>query len=594
MSKAAPGKGILNKLALFVRHPTTPWSDLERHLPTPEVTETLQAFQETVGPQDRSVLQAALQARRRNDTIRQEEFNLLRQTRQQLRAQAAAEAPPVPEVASAVPPVSPMGAPTGASKQVTVEKIARIEAQMADDWPERDPAAARERQRLGGGVQMPASLEGGVTQPAHLQARADILPTPPAPLPLSIEAIDFPTVADDADAGVEGAAWSVIEEAAVRFASGNDDAAEQALRAALAQQVDRRAQLLAWHALLDWCHARGDLDAFEETAAELADQCGVPVPRWPGSPAAAGPAAEAAALAAVVPTPSRSDQWRCPPFLDLAAVQSLQAVVAQPGVDKWLDWNELVSADAQAAEALLALTNAWATLPLVFHFRGGGVLRRRLKASTPSGRRENESVWWLLRLALLRLMHRAEEFDLVALDFCVTYGVVPPVWSPPASRCETADAASPAEGALSTVPMELPVPAVDEPLRPLVTQLGGLDVMEWPAMATDTVPFTTHAAAPPAAAAGPALAGVLQGDLSGPLASVQQASRGLAPGDTLSIDCHALRRLDFAAAGSLLQWLLATQAQGLRVELVEVNRLVAGFFHVVGIDEAVTVRLRQY
>ena len=87
---------------------------------------------------------------------------------------------------------------------------------------------------------------------------------------------------------------------------------------------------------------------------------------------------------------------------------------------------------------------------------------------------------------------------------------------------------------------------------------------------------------------------MLQGDCSAALAPLQAASERLATGDTLRVDCHALRRLDFAAAGSLLQWLLATQARGIGVELVDVNRLVAGFFHVVGIDEAVMVRLRQY
>ena len=589
MNKAANGKGLLNKLALFVRHPTTPWSELERHVPPPEVAETLQAFQETVGPQDRSVLQAALEAKRRNDAIRLEEFNLLRQERARLQREAgpaaADSAQGVPSAAAA--PGMPAAPRTGdGGPQQTIEKIARIEAQMAEDWPDGDSPAARERRRLGGGVDMPASLDGGVTQPAHLQARAEVRAQP-----LPIEPVDLFAETDTPDR-VEGAAWSVIEEAAVRYAGGDEGAVEPVLRAALAQQVDRAAQLLAWHTLLDWFHAQGALDAFEEAAAEMAERHGVPVPRWPGVPSA--PGEPQAGVAGVAVTGSPMGRWVCPPFLDLEAVQALQATVAQPGNAKWLDWTELVSADASAAEALLALAQAWSEQPLVFHFRGGGVLRRRLKASTPSGRRENEAVWWNLRLALLRLMHRMEEFDLVALDFCVTYGVVPPLWSAPASRYEVADQlpAGAAEGV--TVPMELDVPAVAEPLQPLVTQLGGLDVMEWPAMATDVAPLSGAVAATPGAGAAPVLAGVLQGDCSAALAPLQAATDRLPAGDTLRVDCRALRRLDFAAAGTLLQWLLATQARGVAVELVEVNRLVAGFFHVVGIDEAVTVRLRQY
>ena len=56
---------------------------------------------------------------------------------------------------------------------------------------------------------------------------------------------------------------------------------------------------------------------------------------------------------------------------------------------------------------------------------------RRTSASTPSGRRENNPVWWRLRLATLQLMGRADEFDLAALDYCVTYGVTPPEWAAP-------------------------------------------------------------------------------------------------------------------------------------------------------------------
>ncbi len=585
MNKAANGKGLLNKLALFVRHPTTPWSELDQHVPPPEVAETMQAFQETVGPQERSVLHAALEAKRRNDAIRAEEFNLLRQERLRLQAQAPATqeaAEPSPSVsAAAAQPAAPR---SGEGLQQTIEKIARIEAQMAEDWPGGDSPAARERQRLGGGVDMPASLDGGVTQPAHLQARAEVREQP---LPIQpIELFNEPESPDR----VEGAAWSVIEEAALRHASGEAAAVEPVLRAALAQQVDPAAQLLAWHTLLDWHHAQGALDAFEEVAAEMADRHHVPVPRWPGSPPPL--AAQASPLPAAKRGAPVAGPWVCPPFLDLEAVQALQARVAQSGTEQWLDWTELVSADASAAEALLALAQAWSEQPLVFHFRGGGVLRRRLKASTPSGRRENESVWWNLRLALLRLMHREEEFDLVALDFCVTYGVVPPLWSAPASRYEVVDLLP--EGGGSTVPMELDVPAVAEPLQPLVTQLGGLDVMEWPAMATDVTPLPVVGAAAPGQPASPALAGVLQGDCSAALAPLQMASQGLAAGATLRVDCRALRRIDFAAAGTLLQWLLATQARGIAVELVEVSRLVAGFFHVVGIDEAVVVRLRQY
>ena len=37
-------------------------------------------------------------------------------------------------------------------------------------------------------------------------------------------------------------------------------------------------------------------------------------------------------------------------------------------------------------------------------------------------------------MEVLRVVHRPDEFELVALDYCVTYEVSPPSWD--SSRCE--------------------------------------------------------------------------------------------------------------------------------------------------------------
>lgn len=109
--------------------------------------------------------------------------------------------------------------------------------------------------------------------------------------------------------------------------------------------------------------------------------------------------------------------------------------------------------------------------------------------------------------------------------------------------------------------------------------------------------------------AGPAvhLEGVLQGDMAQALQALDAAVEGVAPrasspgegavsppSRVLVIDARRLQRVDFAAAGALLQWLLAARGRGVRVELDGVNHLLAVLFHVVGIDEVATVRLRQY
>ena len=51
-----------------------------------------------------------------------------------------------------------------------------------------------------------------------------------------------------------------------------------------------------------------------------------------------------------------------------------------------------------------------------------------LRDATPSNDRGVNPAWWKLRMEVLRVMHRPDEFELVALDYCVTYEVSPPSW----------------------------------------------------------------------------------------------------------------------------------------------------------------------
>lgn len=571
------GGGFLSKVARFVRHPTVDWNELDART---------QAVDE-----EREALKAAIQRKRRNDQVRHRELNALREVMRQQRAHPPASGVEAVEPVSVPPPTG-----QGVDKSRTIEQIARIEEQMSAHWLQRQSGAnAGDGLHIGSGTTIPARLEGGVTVPAHLQARAGEAPA----FDMTID-----IVTEDPNTGVadwEGAlSHPAIAEAAVRFANGQFEETELALRNLMVQEALSPTAQAAGGVLLDTLYARGDLDAFEEFAAEYADRFGVPVPRWPVGAPEAPSSATAHAPAQAAPD---LHAWTCPLLLDAAAVAELHRLVAQSGGHKWLDWTDLVSADLPAAQALLTVVETWLQQPIEFHFRGGAVLRRRLKASTPSGRRENDPVWWLLRLALLRLMHRREEFDLAALDYCVTYGVLPPEWVEPVSHHQVAETAPP-EG--QPAPPEVPdLPS--EPIHPLDTQLVGLDVLEWPAMVTtiqgsetqfppvavdtDTPWSRTEPARPGMAVA---VAGVLQGDIPQTLQALDAALQAHPLDQVFRIDCRALHRVDFAAAGSFLQWFMTTAARGLKVELVDVSRLVGAFFHVVGIDEAVTVRLRQY
>lgn len=574
MTQGDPSSGgFLSKVARFVRHPTVDWSELEGR---PAGVD-----------EERAALKAALQRRRRNDRVRHRELNDLRELMTRLRESS-------PQVqtqgGSSILTVSPSTG--GASdKSRTIEQIARIEEQMSSNWQPRPPSPGS----AGAGLTIPARLDGGAAVPAHLRTGRNSSTT----FPMTID-----LVTEDPHAGaVEwDAALShpVIAEAAVRFANGQAGDAQKALRGLMAQEGLSAAGRAATVVMLDVLHATADLEGFEELAAEYAERFGVPVPMWPARQSA-GVAADGAGPDAGDGGPTAGTQvWTCPMLLDEGAVRELERLTTDGRSPKWLDWTHLVSADASSAQALLALTQRWLGQPLDFRMRGAAVLRRRLKASTPSGRDENDRVWWQLRLALLRLMRRREEFDLAALDFCVTYGVLPPDWEEPACRFQVAEDLPDASTA---EPVGRHALAEEEPIQPLSTQLAGLDVHEWPAMATTMAGMDSQAPAPDGAvwvdtAAGTArraaLEGRLSGDVAPTLAALDQRLAVHPAGEPLRIDCSALQSVDFAAAGTLLQWFMAASGRGVKVELDGVSTLIGAFFHVVGIDEAVTVRLRQY
>ena len=53
-----------------------------------------------------------------------------------------------------------------------------------------------------------------------------------------------------------------------------------------------------------------------------------------------------------------------------------------------------------------------------------------------------------------------------------------------------------------------------------------------------------------------------------------------------------LVRIDFAAAGTLLNWVMARDARGQRVHFVDAHRLIGPFFNVIGIADHATVAVR--
>ncbi|MEG2629272.1 MAG: hypothetical protein RSB42_00275, partial [Comamonas sp.] len=114
-----PG-GLFSKVARFVRHPTLHWSELGAQADAPPE------------PADKQLLRQTLERKRRNDFVRQREFEQLRKLRQQ-EAQSASGAEVLSE--SAGPSTSLQGnIASPDTRAVMLQKIDAIEEQMSQQW----------------------------------------------------------------------------------------------------------------------------------------------------------------------------------------------------------------------------------------------------------------------------------------------------------------------------------------------------------------------------------------------------------------------------------------------------------------------------
>lgn len=617
MSKDDSNGGFLSKVVKFVRHPTTSWADLD----------TRQADRES--EYSKAALKEMIERKRRNDFVRKREFDMLRKIRS--REGTSPEGPGMrPSFFQSSLPSKPD------DRAETLKKIDEIEAQMSMQWwKTKGPdslvstgSSLNAGAHNSGGSPLKAKedtpLSGPAPDPQARQRQAQYDETEPAPLPLtsgkaavastgssSLEVRN--SVSVEPGAGVSGKAspgspaghsrtglmaptqpselrsaqsgggafsashfYSLdvqeivqdpdVEEAAIRFANGDDAGAEQGLMDVLGEGGSKVDQIDDWLALFDLYRATGQLAPFESRAVDFVNRFSRSAPQWYDMPETVS------AMTGKTFTPTTSNNravWVSEAELDAHAVGTLQNVLLRAKQPWVLDWTPMETMDLKAARALLGIFTLWGDQDVELRFLGSAVFRDLLKNFTPSGRRDVEQLWWELRMAALRVMNRPDEFELTALDFCVTYEVSPPGWEKPrchvtsiaSDRSEDAGQSVLSEAVLESVPSAYPSESALEGQSSEFNQLGLVE-----------------------------LSGEIRGD---PQATLDMLERRLVGADVLIISCRNLIRVDFSAAGTLLNWVSQHHAERRLVQFVDAHRLVSAFFHVIGITEYAKVVVRN-
>jgi ABC-type transporter Mla MlaB component len=253
-------------------------------------------------------------------------------------------------------------------------------------------------------------------------------------------------------------------------------------------------------------------------------------------------------------------------------IAALTAAMAKAPSPWRLDWSRLKTIEAPAVEPLAMVFSSWASQPIQLQFMGDAQLQKVLQDATPSGLRETAPSWWKLRMEALRVTNLPEEFELVALDFCVTYEVSPPAWS--RARCvyKPLDAQGEVIGGQTTMG--------DLRGDSMYSSFGVMDGASY--LDTQSAQLNSLSSVE--------LSGHIEGDA---VAVLHMLEENFAGADRMLVSCTKLIRVDFSAAGMLLNWVSTCEAEMRPVQFAGVNRLVAAFFNVIGISEHARVLVRS-
>ena len=594
--------GLLSKMVKFVRHPATSWNDLDL---TPD---------DKGSEYSKQALKEMIERKRRNDFVRKREFDMLRKalTRMNAPAQGYGGRPSFFHSSYSSKPDDRAG---------TLKKIDEIEAQMSNQWwktKQRDSRASgyASKQSPPDAIDtvraylttMPmddgfvATTKSAQNPDTQFQARASNSPLPvhssnasgfgdtrvPDLMGHPLISAFVPSGSLDFESAKEVNPFSTskfyamdvqelaldpeIEEAAIRFASGDDAAAEQGLLDILIRK-EATGTTDEWMALFDLYRATGQVDAFDSRALDFANRFSRSAPQWYVM------AEEVARRTARVFKPSEMRSrvtWFADSELDAHAIMLLQKLLQRAPRPWVIDWSGLKSVHADAWTSLNAMFQAWGSQRSGdFRFVDAQNLRDVLQSQTVSGDREVPQVTWDVRLAALRVMNQSDEFEMTALDFCVTYEVSPPSWEPP--RCHYKSVSSLDEGSDAEAPLFMgrQLPQVPAPFNI--------------AFQGDPKPDTVSAGGVLPLAEGE-LMGEILGDPHQLLARMDDKLKGQT---VRVVSCRWLIRVDFSAAGAILNWVAAHHAQGCQVRFTQVHRLVSAFFHVIGITEFAKVETKN-
>ena len=227
-----------------------------------------------------------------------------------------------------------------------------------------------------------------------------------------------------------------------------------------------------------------------------------------------------------------------------------------------IDWGQLRTIEDAAVPLLQKAATEWVGNPVELHFMGINNLDKALLEGTSAGDSTDSQERWNLRLLMMRVMQRDDDFEGLALEFCVAFEVSPPAWERTKNKYKCLDEVEGENDAMV-----------------------GHTIIDSMLMDENAHADFGHSRM----MAGVELAGQIHGDASAVLAQLEARRQGHG---ILVVECGKLMRIDFSAAGNILNWVIEKKSDGVEVHFSNVHRLVAALFNALGISEQARVSLR--
>jgi len=577
--------GFLRKVARFVANPTTDWTELDA--PSAGSGESEYAKTE---------IKAMIERKRRNDFVRKRELDMLRKIRREGLSPDAAIALSSPS--NLDPDSRPQ--PGARSDSAVKAKIDEIELQMVGGASRQPPITLQPAAiptRPGRLTDQHTTAPNTLTTPAGLnyddeppQISQAVIDAARASMPRMTHS-GTPSMTGSLPSDLDVQVYEMahdpeLDEAVIAFANADFDQCERCLLDLVQPGAARHDQSETWMVLFDLYRTLDLPQKFDSLAMSFAQKFGVSAPQWyslpqkvakflarqNGAPDTAHDTAPATLPDAGPSTMAEPDTvdtdtlegWVAPQTLDQDTIAQLRIEVLQMPRPWTMDWGHVKGITPMGAAQLGLLMRAWSRESHDLIWIGIDHLLDLLGDAAPPGVKDADPAFWMLRLDILKLANRPVQFDEVAIDYCVTYELSPPSWEPASCKVRLqTDVISPHSRPLSHI-SEVTTSFVESQLH------------------NDEVEFVQVAALN--------LSGQLVGDI-GP--TLNHLDDQLSASVTLEIDCEHLLRVDFIAAGDLLNWVLARRAEDRQVVFNKPHRLIALFFGAMGINEHARVKIQQ-